>query len=258
MPQNAETTIFRSRMPLSSIRGKLTSPNTVRVVCLCLGVFSLQGLAALAEPPADKSSTESKAGKKSKAGKESDFVSLFDGKSFAGWEGNEKFFRIEDGAVVGGNLKTPIPRNEFLCTKKTYENFELRLEAKLIGDGANAGIQFRTKRIPDHHEVEGYQCDMGFMQDRSIWGSLYDESRRRKFMAHGDKEKVEKAFLDGQWNKFTIRCEGNRVQIWLNEVQTIDYREEEKGISQSGVIALQIHGGPPSESWYRNIKIRQW
>ena len=188
---------------------------------------------------------------------EKGFKAIFDGKSFAGWEGNEDLFRIEEKSVVGGNLKKPIPNNEFLCTKKSYANIELRLQAKLIGEGANAGIQFRTKRIPNHHEVSGYQCDMGNMEGRSIWGSLYDESRRRKFLAHGEKETTEKAFRAGEWNDFVIRCEGTRIQIWLNGVQTVDYREEEKDISEKGVIALQIHGGPPSESWYRNVRIRE-
>ncbi len=63
--------------------------------------------------------------------------------------------------------------------------FELRLQAKLVGDGKNAGIQFRSQRIPNHHEVIGYQCDMGEMGNRSIWGSIYDESRRKKFICRG-------------------------------------------------------------------------
>ncbi len=103
-------------------------------------------------------------------GTEAGFTPLFDGKSFAGWEGNRDVFRIEDGAIVAGNLKKPIPRNEFLCTKKTYEDFELRLKAKLVGAGNNAGVQFRSKRIPDHHEVIGYQCDMGDAFGGSVWG----------------------------------------------------------------------------------------
>ena len=94
-------------------------------------------------------------------------VRIFDGKTFNGWEGNLKYFRIEQGAVVAGNLKTKIPNNEFLCTKKTYKNFILKLEVKLVGGPkANAGIQIRTKRIPNHHEVIGYQADMG----QGWWG----------------------------------------------------------------------------------------
>ena len=103
---------------------------------------------------------------------EDGFQTLFDGKTFEGWEGDLKTFRIEDGVIIGGTMKEKIPRNEFLCTKQEFGDFELRLQAKLAGDGANAGVQFRTKRIPNHHEVIGYQCDMGHMDGRCIWGSL--------------------------------------------------------------------------------------
>lgn len=188
---------------------------------------------------------------------ESGFEPLFDGKTFDGWEGNLKSFRIEEATIVGGTLKEKIPQNEFLTTKREFGDFELRLQAKLTGEGANAGVQFRTKRIPNHHEVIGYQCDMGHMEGRSIWGSLYDESRRRKFLAHGDKADVEKAFKPGEWNDFVIRCEGARVQLWLNGVKTVDYREEDKQVEPKGVIAVQIHSGPPSEAAYRKIRIKR-
>src|SRR5713101_1741469 len=102
---------------------------------------------------------------------EAGFQSLFDGKTFEGWEGNLKVFRIQDGAIIGGTMKDKIPQNDFLCTKQEFGDFELRLQAKLVGEGANAGVQFRTQRIPNHHEVIGYQCDMGHMQGRWIWGS---------------------------------------------------------------------------------------
>ena len=121
-------------------------------------------------------------------------ISLFDGKTLAGWEGNLEMFRVEQGAIVAGSLKQSIPNNEFLCTKRRFDNFELRLKAKLVGDGENAGIQFRSKRIPNHFEVKGYQCDMGRGEGRLIWGSLYDESRRRKFLAQGDNERLAKVF----------------------------------------------------------------
>ncbi len=188
---------------------------------------------------------------------EEGFQPLFDGKTFDGWEGDLKTFHIEDGAIIGGTMKEKIPRNEFLSTKQEFGDFELRLQAKLAGEGANAGVQFRTKRIPNHHEVIGYQCDMGHMEGRCIWGSLYDESRRKKFLLHGDKEKVEKAFKPGEWNDFVVRCEGPRVQIWLNGVQTIDYKEDDAQVERTGIIAVQIHGGPPSEASYRKIRIKR-
>ena len=153
---------------------------------------------------------------------EKGFVPLFDGKTLEGWEGKEGVFRVADKAIVAGNLKTKIPNNEFLCTEKTYSDFELRLQAKLIGEGKNAGIQFRSKRIPNHHEVIGYQADIGVSgKDHSIWGALYDESRRRKFLAEGDQEKLKKA-VKSSWNDFVIRCEGPRIQIWVNKIQTVD------------------------------------
>jgi hypothetical protein len=191
------------------------------------------------------------------SGKEEGFSPIFDGKTLAGWEGNLKWFRVEGGAVVAGSLKEKIPQNEFLATEKTYKNFELRLKAKLVGEGSNAGIQFRTKRIPNHHEVSGYQCDMGMMGKDIIWGSLYDESRRKKFLVIGSQDVVRKAVKLDDWNDFTIRAEGSRIQIWVNGAQTVDYTEKDAGIEDSGIIALQIHSGPASEASYKEIRIKE-
>jgi hypothetical protein len=178
-------------------------------------------------------------------------VSLFDGKTFTGWEGDLKSFRIEDGAIVGGTLEARIPRNEFLCTEKTYGDFELRLRVKLLGAGANAGIQFRTKRIPNNHEVIGYQADMG----EGWWGSLYDESRRQRLLATADKALIAKILKTADWNDYVIRAQGDRIQLFINGQQTVDYTETDAQIDRTGVIAVQIHGGPPSEAWYRDITI---
>lgn len=190
------------------------------------------------------------------AGEETGFEPLFDGKTLEGWEGDAEMFRVEDGAIVAGTLQREIPHNYFLCTRRSYGDFELRLEARLIGKGDNAGVQFRTRRIPDHHEVSGYQCDIGVGEGRPIWGSLYDESRRRKMLAEGDAQAVEKV-LRPDWNSLVIRCQGPRVRIWLNDLLTVDYTEKEEGIEREGVIALQIHSGPPAEAWYRNIRLQE-
>lgn len=178
-------------------------------------------------------------------------VPIFDGKTFAGWEGDLTIFRIQDGAIVGGSLKDKVARNEFLCTTKTYGDFELRLKVKLLGEGANAGIQFRTRRIPNHHEVTGYQADMG----AGWWGALYDESRRNKVLKGPDQEKMKSVIKADDWNDYVIRAEGRRIQLWINGVQTVDYVEEDPAIETTGVIAVQIHGGPPSEAWYKDITL---
>jgi HEAT repeat protein len=191
---------------------------------------------------------------------------IFDGKTFEGWEGNLKWFRIEDlpappgsdggqagGAVVGGTLKERIPNNEFLCTKKEYADFQLKLKLKLVDNRGNAGIQVRSKRIPNHHEMIGYQADVS----AAYWGALYDESRRRKMLAKPDKATLKKAVKVNGWNEYVIRCEGKRIQLWLNGIRTVDYREPDPKIPQTGVIGLQIHGGGPSEIWYKDIEIEE-
>lgn len=181
---------------------------------------------------------------------------LFDGKTFEGWEGDTaKTFKIEDGCIVAGSLDVVVPRNEFLCTKKTYGDFELKVKFKLVGDKAraNAGIQFRTKRIPNHHEVSGYQADMG----QDYWGALYDESRRKKVLAKPDKAVIEKAVRHEDWNEYTIRCEGNRIRLWLNGTLTVDYTEMDKDIDRTGIIGLQIHGGAKSKVFYKDIRIEE-
>jgi 3-keto-disaccharide hydrolase len=179
-------------------------------------------------------------------------VPIFDGKSFEGWEGDLKIFRIEDGAIVGGSLKDKIARNEFLCTTKTYGDFELRLKFKLLGgENANAGVQFRTRRIPNDHEVIGYQADMG----QGWWGALYDESRRKKVLVGPDQAKMKDVVKVGDWNDYVVRAEGKHIQLWINGVRTVDYTEEDPQVEATGVIAVQIHGGPPSEAWYKDITL---
>jgi len=179
--------------------------------------------------------------------------SLFDGKSLAGWQGDERIFRVESGAIVGGSLEEKIKQNEFLTSAEEFGDFELVLEFRILGDPkqANAGIQIRSRRIPNHHEMIGYQADIG----HGYWGCLYDESRRNKVLAAPAEEIIEKALRPDTWNEYRIRCEGPRVQLWLNGHQTVDYTETDTTIEQRGLIGLQVHSGPPMEIHYRNIRI---
>jgi hypothetical protein len=183
-------------------------------------------------------------------------VSLFDGKTFEGWEGDtEKTWRIVDGAFVGGSLAEKVPHNEFLATKKSYKNFDLRLKFKLVGTEGfvNGGVQFRSQRIPNHFEMIGYQADEG----EGYFGSLYDESRRRKALVTPDKELIDKTVKKGEWNEYRIRCEGRHIQLWINGVQTADYTEADESIDQSGYIGLQVHGNGKTEAWYKDITIEE-
>ncbi len=180
---------------------------------------------------------------------------IFDGKSLKGWEvrkGEEKYWRVEHGAIVGGSLKERVPHNTFLSFKKRIGDFELRLKVKVVGKNPNAGVQVRSERVKNHHEMIGYQADIG----PGLWGRLYDESRRRRFIGDWISKEAKKASKKG-WNDYRIRCEGKRVRIWVNGVLTCDYTEKEKGIPGKGLIALQAHSGPPFEVWYREIVLEK-
>lgn len=181
--------------------------------------------------------------------------SPFDGKTLSGWEGDEKTWRVEDGAIVGGSLDAVVPRNEFLCTTQTFDNFELKLKFKLLGDKdkANGGVQFRSKRIPKHHEVIGYQADIG----QGYWGALYDESRRNKVLAGPSKEVIEKAAKFDDWNEYRIRVEGPHIRLWLNGTLTVDYTETDDKIERSGIVGLQVHGGGKTKVMYKDITIEK-
>ena len=182
-----------------------------------------------------------------------DARALFDGRTLAGWEGDARTFRVEQGSIVGGTLAARVPRNEFLCTTRSYSDFVLRLKFKVLGQGANAGIQIRSARIPNHHEVVGYQADLG----DGWWGSLYDESRRNKTLAKADPAALGAALRREDWNEYEIHAEGRRIRLAINGQPTVDYTEPDAQIPQTGVICLQIHGGPPSEAWYKEIIIEE-
>jgi hypothetical protein len=101
--------------------------------------------------------------------------------------------------------------------------------------------------------VRGYQADVG----AGWWGKLYDESRRRKILAAPDASVKEAELVrTNDWNDYVIRCEGPRIQLWLNGVQTVDFTEPDDEIERDGIIAVQIHGGPPSEARYKDIRIK--
>ena len=190
---------------------------------------------------------------------EKEFTPLFDGKTLKGWEGKKKFFRVQDGAIVAGFLDARIPNNEFLASEKEYGDFELHFEAKLVGQGNNAGVQFRSQRIPKTHEMIGYQCDIGGWSKGAIWGFLYDESRRHKMLAEAPQDELKKHIKPkGEWHKLVVRAESSRIQIWLNGYQTVDFTEKEKDIPLKGRLGLQVHGGPPAECHYRNLRIKKF
>lgn len=184
-------------------------------------------------------------------------ISIFDGKTLTGWEGDlGKTWRVEDGMIIGGSLDETVPNNEFLVTDRSYQNFILTLKIKLLGDEGfiNSGIQFHSKRLenPDY-EMEGYQADWG----KGYWASLYDESRRNITLIAPDSAQVMNWIKIKDWNDYKVHAENGRIQLFINGHQTVDYTEEESTIPQSGLIGLQIHGGGKAQVAFKDIFIEE-
>lgn len=183
-------------------------------------------------------------------------VALFDGRSFEGWEGETtQVWRIREGVIVGGSLAGN-PRNEFLATRKSYQNFHLSFEYKLVGTEGfvNGGVQFRSKRIANPpHEMAGYQADIG----AGYSGCLYDESRRNRMLAMADTNLVARLEKPGDWNRYEVIARGPDIQLLLNGQRTATFVERAEGIDAQGLIALQIHGACKAEISFRNISLEE-
>jgi len=182
-------------------------------------------------------------------------VSLFDGKTLAGWEGDATWWRVEAGEIRGGSLTTKVPKNFFLATEKSYQNFDLRVKLRLTGTGfVNSGIQMRSVRVPNSSEMSGYQVDYG----KGWYGKIYDESRRNKVIAQSkDAAAVLAAIKEGEWNEYRILAEGNRIRSWINGVPALDYLETEPNIAADGKIGIQIHSGGMAEIQAKDITIEE-
>lgn len=183
-------------------------------------------------------------------------VSLFDGKTLDGWTYNDKIWRLEDGLITGGSLAERVPRNEFIATKKSFHNFDLRLKLKLTGTEGfvNSGVQVRSVRVPNNSEMSGYQVDYG----KGWYGKIYDETRRNKVIAEApDLKAAVAAIKEGDWNEYRIVAEGPRIRSWINGVPALDYTEADPNIAQDGLIGIQVHGGGKALVHAKDITIEE-
>ncbi|MDB6070598.1 MAG: hypothetical protein JWL81_1769, partial [Verrucomicrobiales bacterium] len=220
-------------------RRPTVSASLVLALALYPAAALLPALAAEPPPPASKAA-----------------VSLFDGKSLDGWEGNPKIWRLEDGLITGGSLTEKVERNEFLATTKPHGNFIVRFKIKLTGNDGfiNSGFQIRSQRVPGDSEMSGYQCDFG---DPTWWGSIYDESRRNKLMAQSDMQALEPVLKRNDWNDYVIRADGPRITTWINGVMGVDYTEADPAIPQSGFMGIQVHGGGKALVQLKDITLEE-
>ncbi len=200
--------------------------------------------------------------------------SLFDGESLAGWSAPDlTFWSVEDGAITAiASESNPCTKNQFLVWQGG-EISDFRLTMKFRVDGgpkANSGVQIRSRVLEDGHAV-GYQVDIS--QPEAPWlGAIYDEHGRKMLSTRGEKTVVkadgsfEKSSLSesgeaairsyeaGAWNSYEIVAQGNRITVKLNghlTAEVIDLEEEERELS--GILALQLHSGPPMKVQFKDL-----
>jgi hypothetical protein len=178
--------------------------------------------------------------------------SFFNGKDLTGWEGLPHYWSVKDGAIVGSTYPDGITYNTFLCSKKKYKDFELSFQVRLRGEWAkaNSGVQIRSE-ITDRAKfiVKGPQADMG----QQYWGSLYGEGSGGMMKA-ADAGLVARVFRWDDFNDYDVKCAGKHVTIKLNGATTID--EDFPNLPDEGIIAWQLHAGPPMEVIFKNIQFK--
>jgi hypothetical protein len=174
------------------------------------------------------------------------------------WDFDPALWRIEDGLITGGSTTDKIKGNDFISTKQSFQNFELKLKIKCSGDPKtgliNSGIQIRSVR--EGKAMSGYQIDCG----EGWFGKIYDEHRRNKVIYAPSPE--QQAALDKVvdvfgWNEYRIRAEGPRIQAWINGVHCIDYTEQDPNIALDGHIAPQVHSGGVCQVEVKEVSIEE-
>lgn len=190
------------------------------------------------------------------------FASMFDGKTLSGWRladgkaSGKMKYAVDQGAIVGTCV--PGQPNGFLRTGKEYGDFIFTCDVKFDVPG-NSGIQFRSQQRENDGRVYGYQCEID-PGERRYSGGIYDEARRGwLFPLWGQSyEKARGALQRKQWNRFTIKVQGRRLQTWVNGIPCSDYTDTDvKDFTPRGFIALQVHGGKEGQIRWRHLRIKE-
>ena len=209
------------------------------------------------------------------------FKSLFNGKDLSGWAGRPNHWSVEDGVITGITTKeNPAKGNNFLIAKDGDQNlivddFELRYSYKFTGEWGNSGVQYRSKDR-GNFVVNGYQAD--FEVGTTYSGILYEEGGRGILCQRGqkvvikddngkhkievvgkvgDSKEIQAGINVNGWNDYVVIAKGNHLQQWINGKQTIDVTDEQEAkAAKSGILALQLHAGPPMKVQFKNIRIK--
>ena len=203
------------------------------------------------------------------------FVSLFNGKNLENWDGNPKFWSVKDGAITGTTTKeNPTKGNTFIIWRGgTVDNFELRLKFKIVG--GNSGIQYRSED-KGNWVVGGYQGDFesgttysGILYEEKGRGILAQRGQKTNVTTNGEKHKVsvvgslgdtkdiQNVIKKEQWNDYKIIARGYELTHVINGRVTVQVTDQDKKHREEiGILALQLHAGPPMEVQFKDIQIK--
>ncbi len=195
---------------------------------------------------------------------------LFNGKDLKGWEGNPSLWSVENGAIVGRTkADNPIKHNTFLIWRDgKVGDFKLTFKYKI--EGGNSGVQYRsTVTDPKEWVVGGYQADID--STPVYTGILYEERGRGILAKRGqsvtigtdgkidakdvaDPAKLQETLHDKDWNEYVVEARGNHLKHTINGKvmsETVDNQKEKR--AESGILALQVHAGPPMTVQFKDI-----
>lgn len=208
---------------------------------------------------------------------------LFNGKDLTGWEGNADFWSVQDGAITGKTTKEkPTAGNTFLVWKDgEVGDFELTFRYKFAAGSTsgNSGVQYRSKLVDaTKFVVSGYQAD--FEVGAKYSGILYEEKGRGILALRGQQVKItagqapnkpkievtgeagksdeiQASIKLGEWNEYRIVAKGGHLQHFINGHKTIDVMDETAEGAKKGILALQLHAGPPMEVQFKEIILKE-
>jgi hypothetical protein len=182
----------------------------------------------------------------------------FNGKTLEGWKlmnGNARF-EVIDGAIVG--TITDEKNNSFLVSEKTYSDFILEADVRLVG-ASNSGINFRSHSRPDFLDgkVYGYQSEVD-PSDRKWSGGIYDENRRQWLYTGELNPSARDAFRMGEWNRYRIECFGTSIRTWINNLPVAYVIDD---MDSEGFLGLSVHYAKSREElgrqiMWKNIRIK--
>ncbi|MEL0096425.1 MAG: PVC-type heme-binding CxxCH protein [Planctomycetaceae bacterium] len=203
---------------------------------------------------------------------EDGFESIFNGQTLEGWDGNPDFWSVKDGAITGITTpENPTKGNTFIVWRNgQLGDFELRLQFRIVG--GNSGVQYRSKEV-SKWVVAGYQADF---DGSGAWtGTLYEERGRGVLAKRGNKvvigkngekqnagntateQEILEAVKKEDWNDYTIIAKGNHLIQILNGKVTIDVVDHQQDrAAVSGLLALQLHAGPPMTVQFKDIRVK--